>query len=775
MKLRSERPEDFEDAVLEYHRMPSPGKLTVEPTKPLESPRDLALAFSPGVAAACNAITADPFQAAELTARQNLVGMISNGTAVLGLGEIGGLAAKPVLEGKAMLFKRFANINVFDIELGESDPQVFIETVAHMEPTFGGIHLEGIKAPECFVIEQALRARMNIPVYHDDQHGTAMAVCAAVINGLRVANKKLQACRLVTAGAGVSAIPCLDLLMAMGLPRENIIATDSQGVIYQGREAGLNPWKERYSADTQARTLADAIAGADIFLGLSVGDVLSAAMLESMAEQPLVLALANPAPEITPELAKATRPDVIIATSRSDCPNQVNNALCFPFIFRGALDVGATTINDAMKLACVNAIADLAMAEPVERVTRVYGEQGLQFGPDYLIPKPFDPRLITEIAPAVAKAAMETGVATRPIDDMSAYTARLSNFVYRSSSLMRPVIERARKDPRRIVYAEGEERRVLQAVQQVVDEGIAYPVLIGRPGVIENRIRQLGLRLRAGRDFELVNIDDDPRYNDYWQLYLQLSRRQGVSQDKARIDVRTNRTIIASLMVQKGDADGMLCGTVGKFTNHLQWIERVIGKGPGVRGLFTVTGLILPKRNLFICDTHITADPDVEELVDMTLLAAKEVRAFGITPKVALLSRSNFGTHNNTSSVKMREALVLLQNLAPDLEIEGEMQADAAVSEAVRQGIFGESRLKGSANLLIMPNVDAANIAFSLLKQVGRGVTVGPILIGANKPAHILTEASGVRRLVNMSAVAVTQAQLGMKRPPVLGRSAQAR
>ncbi|MET0012696.1 MAG: NADP-dependent malic enzyme [Sedimenticola sp.] len=767
-----ERPEDFEDAALDYHRAPKPGKLAITPTKPLETQRDLQLADFPGVTAACNAIIENPLQAAMLTTRQNLVGVITNGTAVQGLGSIGALAAKPVMESKAVLFKRFAGIDVFDIEIDENDADEFIKTVARLEPTFGGIHLKDIKAPECFQIEQALREQMNIPVFHDDQHGTAIIVCAAILNGVRAAGKEFSDCKLVTSGAGVSALACLSLLVKMGFPRENIIVTDKTGVVYKGRDECMDPWKAVYALDTEQRTLEEAVEGADIFLGLSVPDVLTSEMLEHMAERPLVLALASPSPEIMPELAKATRPDVVIATGLTECPNQINNLLCYPYIFRGALDVGATTINDAMKLACVQTIADLAMAVPSDQVTRVYGEQPFHFGPEYLIPKPFDPRLITHLAPAVAQAAMETGVVTRPIDDMQAYRERLSNFVDRSRSMMRPITEKAKRAPKRLVYAEGEERRVLLAAQEVVDEGIAHPILVGRAEVIEHRIEKLGLRLEAGRDFELVNILDDSRYNAYWKLYHQLARRSGISLEKARAVVRTNPTVVAALMVKTGDADAMLCGSVGKFANHVRWVRRVICKGPGVRELSTVTALILPQGNLFICDTHIIPDPTAEEIVEMTLLAAKEVRAFGLTPKVALVSRSSFGSHDNESALKMREALSMLHERSPDLEVEGEMQGDAAVSESLRTGIFGESRLKGRANLLVMPNGDSAHIAYSLLKAHG-GVTVGPILVGSDKPAHILTESVTTRGLVNMSAVTVAQAQLGMKRPPIKGRSAQ--
>ncbi len=761
--VRDPRAEEFEEAALDYHREPTPGKLAIVATKPMESQRDLALAYSPGVAVACEAIVSDPLAASAVTARQNLVGVITNGTAVLGLGPIGALASKPVMEGKAVLFKKFAGIDVFDLEVDETDPDEFVRTVARLEPTFGGINLEDIKAPECFIIEQALRERMRIPVFHDDQHGTAIIACAAVINGLRVIGKEMAECRLVASGAGAAALACLNLLVTMGLPRENIVVTDREGVVYAGREAEMDPWKAAYAVETELRTLGEVIDGADIFLGLSAPGVLKPEMLARMAPRPLVLALANPVPEIMPDLARQARPDVIIATGRSDFPNQVNNVLCFPYIFRGALDVGATTINEEMKIACVQAIAALALAEPSEQVTRVYGGEQLLFGPDYLIPKPFDPRLITHIAPAVARAAMESGVATKPMDNLQAYTDRLQGFVYRTRSLMRPIIEKAKRRPKRVVYAEGEERRVLQAAQELVDEGIARPILVGRPEVIAARIAQLSLRLQPERDFELVNLHDDPRYADYCELYLRLARRQGVSPGQARTTVRSNATVVAALMVKAGDADAMICGTVGKFGNHLRWVRRVIGLGAGVHDLSTVTALILPRGNLFICDSHVTPDPTAEEIVEMTLLAAKEVRAFGLTPKVALLSRSSFGNHDSVSAQKMRVALARLHECAPDLEVEGEMQGDAAMSERLRVEIFGESRLKGQANLLIMPSGDAAHIAYSLLKSIGGGVNIGPILVGADKPVHVLTESVSVRCLVNMSAVAVAQAQLGAR------------
>ena len=768
-----ERNEDLTEAALDYHRNFRPGKLAITATKSMDTQRDLSLAYSPGVAAACNAIADEPLTASEFTVRQNLVGVITNGTAVLGLGNIGPLAAKPVMEGKAVLFKKFADIDVFDIEVDELKVDQFVNTVARLEPTFGGINLEDIKAPECFYIEQALREKMQIPVFHDDQHGTAIIVCAAILNGLRVTGKDIQSCKLVTSGSGAAALACLNLLVKLGFPKKNITVTDIEGVVYKGRREHMDPWKDVYAIETDARTLGDVIDDADIFLGLSAPNVLKPEMLEKMAERPLVMALANPVPEIMPELAKQTRSDVIMATGRSDYPNQVNNVLCFPFIFRGALDAGATTINDEMKIACVKAIANLAMAEPAERVARVYGEQPVKFGEEYLIPKPFDPRLIIHVAPAVAQAAADSGVARKPIPDIQAYTDRLAEFVYRSRSMMRPVIAKAKRAPKRLVFAEGEEHRVLQAVQEVVDENIASPILIGRPEVVTHRIQQLGLSIAAGRDFELVNILEDNRYKAYTELFHQTCRRHGVSVMEAKSILRSNSTVVANLMVKNGDADGALCGTVGRFFSHLDWVKRIIGKGPDVHDLSTVTALVLPKGNLFICDSHITPDPSAEEIVEMTLLAAAEVRAFGLTPKVALLSRSSFGNHETASSRKMQTALSLLHQRAPDLEVEGEMQGDAAMSERIRREVFGESKLSGRANLLIMPNGDAAHIAYSLLKVRGGGLTVGPVLLGCDKPVHVLTETATVRGLVNMSAVTVAQAQLGDKRKLAIGRRAR--
>jgi malate dehydrogenase (oxaloacetate-decarboxylating)(NADP+) len=753
-------PEELNEAALQYHRIPKPGKLAIVATKPLTTQRDLALAYSPGVAAACEAIVRDPVEAASVTARGNLVAVISNGTAVLGLGAIGPLAAKPVMEGKAVLFKKFADIDVFDIEVAETDPEEFVKTVVRLEPTFGGINLEDIKAPECFEIEQALQERIHIPVLHDDQHGTAIIVGAAVLNGLRVVGKDITQVKLVTSGAGAAGLACLNLLVSLGLPRAHITVTDRLGVVYQGRREEMDRWKAVYAQDTRARNLAEVIAGADIFLGLSVGGILKPEMVQGMAPNPLILALANPVPEILPEEAKAVRPDAIIATGRSDYPNQVNNVLCFPYIFRGALDVGATTINEAMKLACVHALAELALAEPSEVVTKAYGGRPLRFGPDYLIPKPFDPRLITQLAPAVAQAAMDSRVATRPIQDFETYRQHLTQFVFKSGLVMKPIFAMAKHYPKRLIYAEGEDRRVLQATQQILDEGIARPILVGRPPIIHERLRELGLRIQLGQDVELIT-PEDPRFQDYWSEYYQLMKRKGVSIEKAKTVARTDATVVAALAVKRGDADAMLCGAVGSFNEHLQNIRDIIGKREGIHDLATLSALILPTGTFFICDSHINPDPNVEEIVEMTLLAAEEVQAFGLKPKVALLSRSNFGTHPLLpSSRKMREALQILQKRAPTLEVEGEMHADMALSEEIRNATFPDSRLKGQANLLIMPNVDAAHITLNMARIVGSGVSIGPILIGAALPVHVVNQSITTRGLVNMSAITVVQAQL---------------
>jgi malate dehydrogenase (oxaloacetate-decarboxylating)(NADP+) len=751
--------EDLREAALAYHRLPKPGKLEIVATKPLGSQRDLALAYSPGVAAACEAIAEDPGEASTLTARANLVGVVTNGTAVLGLGAIGPLAAKPVMEGKAVLFKKFAGIDVFDIEVDAKDPDRLIEVVAALEPTFGGINLEDIKAPECFEVESTLRERLNIPVFHDDQHGTAIIVAAAVYNGLRLVGKAPDQVKLVTSGAGAAALACLNQLVALGVKRENIWVTDIAGVVYEGRKEQMDRWKAAYAQDTPARGLGEVIAGADVFLGLSAPGVLKPDMVAEMADKPLIMALANPVPEIMPDEAKAVRADVIMATGRSDFPNQVNNVLCFPYIFRGALDCGATTINEEMKLACVKAIAELAMAEPNEVVAKAMGGDVRRFGPDFLIPSPFDPRLILEIAPAVAKAAMDSGVATRPIEDFEAYQARLERFVFRSGLVMKPIFERAKQAPKRVIYAEGEDQRVLLATQVVVDEGLARPILIGRPEVVAQRIERLGLRIEADRDFDLVNPQDDPRFDDYWQDYHAILGRHGIAPQAARTIVRTSSTVIAALAVHRGDADAMICGVFGRYRKHLQHVEQVIGKAEGVRDLSAINLLILSKGSYFLADTHVSPDPNAEELVEMTLMAADEVRRFGIEPKVALLSHSNFGTTNQPSALKVREAVRILHERNPELEVDGEMHGDAAVSEMLRQRVLPGSPLKGTANLLIMPTLDAANIAFNLLKVLGDGLPVGPILIGTAQPAHILSPSVTARGIVNMSAVAVVDAQ----------------
>jgi malate dehydrogenase (oxaloacetate-decarboxylating)(NADP+) len=746
--------EHLRKSALDYHRLPTPGKISVVPTKGLLNQRDLALAYSPGVAAACEEIVNDPSTARNYTARGNLIGVITNGTAVLGLGPIGPLAGKPVMEGKGVLFKKFAGIDVFDIEINERDPDKLVDIIASLEPTFGGINLEDIKAPECFYIERQLRSRLKIPVFHDDQHGTAIIVGAAVLNGLKVVNKDIHKVKVVCSGAGAAALACLDLLVSLGLPMENIWVSDIKGVVYRGRKEEMDDNKARYAKDTPARTLADIIDGADVFLGLSAARVLKPEMVKKMGPKPLILALANPEPEILPDQARAVRPDVIIATGRSDYPNQVNNVLCFPFIFRGALDVGATTITEEMKLAAVRAIAELAQAEQSDVVAIAYGEQDLSFGPDYLIPKPFDPRLIVKIAPAVALAAMESGVATRPIHDFAAYQEQLSQFVYHSGLIMKPVFTAAKKSPRRVVFCEGEDERVLRAVQVVVDEGVAKPILVARPEVLNPRIEKFGLRIRPDRDFEIVNPNSDPRFRDYWQEYYALVQRKGISIEYAKREVTRRTTLIGALMVRRGDADAMLCGTIAQFSLHVDYIANVIGLRKGVNQFAAMNMLILPKRTLFIADTYVNPDPTAEQIAEITMMAADEVQRFGIVPKVALLSHSNFGASRHPSAQKMGKAREILEQRAPQLEVEGEMHGDAALDEEIRLRIFPGSRLKGEANLLIMPTLDAANIAFNLLKiSAGEGITVGPILLGAAKPAHILTPTATVRRLVNMAAL----------------------
>jgi malate dehydrogenase (oxaloacetate-decarboxylating)(NADP+) len=745
--------------ALEYHRVPTAGKISVTPTKSLVNQRDLALAYSPGVAYACLAIQDDPNEAASLTSRANLVAVITNGSAVLGLGNIGALAGKPVMEGKGCLFKKFAGIDVFDIEINESDPDKFVEIVASLEPTFGGINLEDIKAPECFYIERALRQRMKIPVFHDDQHGTAIIVAAAVLNGLTLVGKDIRTIKLACSGAGAAAIACLDQLVALGLPRENILVSDIKGVVYEGRTELMDPIKARYARPTSARMLGDIMPGADVFLGLSAAGVLRPDMVKEMARDPLILALANPNPEIAPEEAKAVRPDAIIATGRSDYPNQVNNVLCFPFLFRGALDVGATAINEEMKLAAVRAIAELAHAEMSDVVAAAYGDHRLKFGPDYLIPTPFDPRLIERIAPAVAKAAMDSGVAARPLDDLAAYRQRMARFMYQSGSSMEPVFAAAKLARKRIAFAEGEDDRVLRAAQVIVDEGLAKPVFVGRTDVISARIEGLGLRLELGVDCEIVCFETDARYDEAWRQYYALARRVGVTPALAREAMRNRATLIAAMLLRRGDVDCMLCGTSGAFYDHLDYVRQVIGLRPGVRTWGTMNMLIVGGRQLFLCDTYVNQDPSPEQLAELTLLAAEEVRRFGLTPSVALLSHSSFGSADSASSQKMRDTLALVQARAPELAVEGEMHGDAALSKRVLDRVFPDSGLTTEANLLMMPNLDAGNIAYNLLRvAAGGGVTVGPILLGTAKPAHILTQTATVRGILNMTALAVVDA-----------------
>ena len=750
------------EAALHYHEFPVPGKIEIAPTKQLTNQRDLALAYTPGVAAACEEIAKDPANAFRYTARGNLVGVITNGTAVLGLGNIGPLASKPVMEGKSVLFKKFAGIDVFDIEVNENDPDKLVEIIAALEPTFGGINLEDIKAPDCFVVERKLQARMKIPVFHDDQHGTAIVVAAAIINGLKVVGKEIGKVKLVTSGAGAAALACLDLLVDLGVARENIWVTDLAGVAYKGRKELMDPEKEPFCQDTKLRTLAEAIEGADIFLGLSAGGVLKPDMVKKMADKPLIYALANPTPEILPEEVKAVRSDAVMATGRTDYPNQVNNVLCFPFIFRGALDVGATTITRGMEVAAVKAVAELAQVEQSEIVTSVYGNDNLSFGPDYLIPKPFDPRLITAIAPAVAKAAMDDGVALRPIKDFDAYRNQLQQFVYHSGTLMKPLFNIAKRvaaNQKRIVFAEGEDERVLRAVQIAIDENLAAPILIGRPEVIKYRIDKFGLRMKVGDDFEIVNPESDSRFRDFWQTYLALTERKGVTQSFAKLEMRRRHTLIGSILISKGMADGMICGTVGNSATHLKYIDEVIGHETGANVYGAMSGLVLPGRQVFLVDTHINIDPSAEELAEITMMAASEMRKLGITPKVALLSHSNFGSSNAPSAIKMREVLALIQKADPTLEVDGEMHGDSALDESIRSSAVTSSPLKGDANLLVLPNIDAANISYNLLKTAaGNGVSIGPLLLGVAKPIHILTPAATVRRIVNVTALTVVEA-----------------
>ena len=750
--------DDLKQAALDYHRLEPKGKIKVAATKPMVTQRDLALAYSPGVAFACEAIAADPKLASEYTARGNLVAVISNGTAVLGLGDIGALAGKPVMEGKGVLFQKFAGVDVFDLEIDERDPDKLVDIIASLEPTFGGINLEDIKAPECFIVERKLRERMNIPVFHDDQHGTAIIVGAAVLNALAVVGKDIGTIKVATTGAGAAGIACLDMLVALGVKKEHITAFDREGVIHAGR-AHLDPDKARYAVETDKRTLAEIVAGTDVFLGLSAGGILKPEMVATMAERPIILALANPYPEILPEDAKAVRPDCIIATGRSDYPNQVNNALCFPYIFRGALDAGATEINEAMKLACVRAIAELARKEASDLGSAYAGEVP-KFGPEYLIPRPFDPRLLTMLAPAVAKAAADSGVAQRPVADLAAYKEKLGQFIYRTSLMMKPVYERARGDRKRVVYAEGEEYVVLQAVQTVIDEGLAFPILIGRPEVIEKRIGKLGLRMRRGVDFELTDIGDDPRFEDYWRQYHALTERRGVTPSASRNLLRSRPTIIASLMVERGEADAMITGIVGRFHKKLGYMRSVFDFEKGVTGTAAMTGVINDKGAWFFVDTHVQLDPSAEQIAEATLMASYRLKLFGIEPKVALLSHSNYGSHQDASADKMRRAYEIIRRRQPKLEIDGEMMADTAWDEALRQRIFPNTTLKGRANLLVMPNLDAANIGYNLIRVATGGVAIGPILMGLDQPAHILTPSSSSRRIVNMSAIVAVDAQI---------------
>lgn len=749
--------QSLKQQALHYHEFPRPGKINVTPSKQLVNQRDLALAYSPGVAAPCLEIERDPSLAAKYTARGNLVAVVSNGTAVLGLGNIGPLASKPVMEGKGVLFKKFAGVDVFDIEIAENDPDKIVDIVAALEPTFGGINLEDIKAPECFYIEQKLRERMKIPVFHDDQHGTSIIVGSALLNALQLVNKKIEDIKIVASGAGAAALSCLDLLCALGARKENIVVADSRGLLTTARE-NLDASKLRYVQDIAQKQLHEVMAGADMFLGLSAAGILTKDMVKDMAADPIIFALANPDPEILPEHAHEVRPDVIMATGRSDYPNQVNNALCFPYIFRGALDVGATTINEDMKIACVHAIARMAH---VEADAAAYGEKSASFGRDYLIPRPLDQRLILEIAPAVARAAMESGVATRPIEDFSTYHQRLSEFVYNSAFLMKPIFTQAKSDPKRIAYAEGEDVRVLRAAQIAVDDGIAFPILVGRTAIIEENIRKLGLRLQHGENIEIVDQEKNPQYEEIWQDYYNIMKRKGITEEYAKREARRRSTLIAAMLVKFGKADGMLCGTYASYGLHLEFVREIIGLKEGSNTFFTLNALMLEDRNLFIADTYVNRNPSAEQLVEMTILAAEEVRRFGITPRIALLSHSSFGSdQDDESAIKMRKVYDLLQKIAPELEVEGEMHGDAALDENIRQFAFPNSRFKGSANLLIMPNLDAANISFNLLKATsGNNVTIGPILLGSAKPVHILTATATTRRVINMTALTVAEIQ----------------
>jgi malate dehydrogenase (oxaloacetate-decarboxylating)(NADP+) len=755
-----ERRAQLRRAALEYHEFPTPGKISIAATKQLVNQHDLALAYSPGVAAPCEEIVKDPNAAFKYTSRGNLVGVITNGTAVLGLGDIGPLAGKPVMEGKAVLFKKFSGIDVFDIEINEKDPEKLVEIIAALEPTFGGINLEDIKAPDCFYVERKLRERMKIPVFHDDQHGTAITVGAAILNGLKVVGKDVSKVKLVTSGAGAAALACLSLLVKLGIPRENIWVTDLAGLVYEGRTELMDEDKIQFSQKTLQRTLAEAIEGADVFLGLSAGGVLKQDMVKKMAAKPLIFALANPNPEILPEEVKAVRDDAIMATGRTDYPNQVNNVLCFPYIFRGALDSGATTITQEMEIAAVYAIAELAQAEQSEVVAAAYAGEPLVFGPEYLIPKPFDPRLMIKIAPAVAQAAADSGVALRPIADMEAYRERLQNFVYASGTTMKPIYTAAKRGlKKRVAYSEGEEERVLRAAQIVSDEGLARPTLIGRPVVIAERIEKFGLRLKAGLDYEVVNVEDDHRYRDFWQTYHRMQERKGITVQMAKIEMRRRLSLIGAMLLHKGDVDGLICGTWGTNATHLPYVEQVIGKRPGVNTFACMNGLLLPNRQVFLVDTHVNYDPTAEQLAEITVMAAHEMKRFGIHPKAALLSHSNFGTSNEPSAVKMRDTLALLQKNAPWLDVDGEMHGDIALDGEARSLQMPNGTLHGDANLLVCPNIDAANISYNLLKTAAGGnIAVGPVLLGAAKPVHILTPSATVRRIVNMTALTVADA-----------------
>ena len=768
MTMSEQKQAELRRAALEYHEFPTPGKIAIAPTKQLVNQRDLALAYSPGVAAACEEIVDDPANAFRYTSRGNLVAVVTNGTAVLGLGNIGPLASKPVMEGKGVLFKKFAGIDVFDLEIAENDLDKLVDIIASLEPTFGGVNLEDIKAPDCFYVERKLRERMKIPVFHDDQHGTAIVVGAAMLNGLKVVGKSLQEVKLVSSGAGAAALACLNLLVKLGLPRENIWVTDLAGVVYEGRTELMDPDKAEFAQKTELRTLREAIAGADIFLGLSAGGVLKADMVASMAPKPLIFALANPNPEIMPEQVREVRDDAVMATGRTDYPNQVNNVLCFPYIFRGALDCGATTVTNSMEIAAVHAIAELAQAEQSEVVAAAYAGANLSFGPEYLIPKPFDPRLMMKIAPAVAQAAADAGVAQRPIADMAAYREKLQSFVYASGNIMKPIFNLAKRAAsKRVAYAEGEEERVLRAVQVVVDEGLARPTLIGRPAVIAQRIEKFGLRLKEALDYDVVNVEQDHRYRDFWQTYHQLTERKGITVQMAKIEMRRRLTLIGAMLLQKGEVDGLLCGTWGTTQSHLHYIDQVIGKRQGgspsteqdVQVYACMNGLMLPGRQVFLVDTHVNIDPTAEELSEITVMAAEEMLRFGIQPKAALLSHSNFGSQDSPSALKMRRTLDLLRTQAPWLEVDGEMHGDVALDADNRAQLMPNSTLSGEANLLVLPNIDAANISYNLLKTAaGGGIAIGPVLLGAAKPVHVLTPSATVRRIVNMTALTVADA-----------------